>query len=648
MPFRFPSDSEWLEADGLGGFATGSADGIRRRRYHGILNAARQPPVDRVCLVNGFEATVTTLAGAFSLSSHLYDPDLVHPDGVTRIVSFEPDPWPTWTFRLDDGTEIIHELFVPRGVAMAVLVWRLARRVAGAKLEVRPLLSGRGIHSLHRENGNFRFAPENLTDKVIRFRPYDSIPAVVSIASGRFSFDPRWYRNFAYEEERRRGFDFLEDLASPGRYEFDIEAAGAVWIVAAGDSAPRLAGQDPLAYAEAESSRERARRGRFPSRLERSAEAYLVRRGNGETIIAGYPWFADWGRDSFISLRGLCLATGRLEEAQEILLEWSGTVSEGMIPNRFVESGAAAEFNSVDASLWFVVVAGEFLAEAGRRGFVVTQADRRLLEAAVIEIIRFHCAGTRYGIRMDEDGLLAAGVPGLPLTWMDARSGQRSLTPRIGKPVEIQALWVNALAVAEEISPEWGPIRRAAESSFGARFWNIEEGCLHDVIDAGGVAGAVDSSMRPNQIFAVGGLPIALIGAERAQSIVDQVGARLWTPMGLRSLAVSERGYEGRYEGGAVERDEAYHQGTVWPWLIGAFVEAWVRVHGGGTEAKSEARQRFLVPLLRNLDEAGLGHFSEIADGDSPHAPRGAPFQAWSLAEVLRLEKIVLAERSDA
>jgi predicted glycogen debranching enzyme len=265
------------------------------------------------------------------------------------------------------------------------------------------------------------------------------------------------------------------------------------------------------------------------------------------------------------------------------------------------------------------------------------------LAAAVEAILDGYARGTRYGIRLDDDGLIAAGVPGVQLTWMDAKVGDWVVTPRIGKPVEVQALWLNALAVGAAYSERWAALLERGRDAFGRRFWNEAGGCLHDVVDVDHHAGTADSSFRPNQIFAVGGLPLALLEGEQARRVVDAVEARLLTPVGLRSLAPGEPAYTPHYQGGVRERDGAYHQGTVWPWLIGPFVEAWVRVRGATPGVKREARERFLEPLLRHLDEAGLGHISEIADAEPPHTPRGCPFQAWSVGEALRLDRSVLA-----
>jgi predicted glycogen debranching enzyme len=386
---------------------------------------------------------------------------------------------------------------------------------------------------------------------------------------------------------------------------------------------------------------ERQRRQAFATPLDRAADAYLVRRGAGRTIVAGYPWFTDWGRDTFIALRGLCLAAGRLAEARDILVQWAGTVSEGMLPNRFPDSGDAPEFNSVDASLWYVVVVGELLEAAKQQGEVLGSGDRRALEAAVQAIVNGYAAGTRYGIQMTGDGLLAAGMPGVQLTWMDARVGDRVITPRIGKPVEVQALWLNALSIASKLDSGWIDMANRGRRSFLERFWNEEAGFLSDVVDVDHMPGTRDDGFRPNQILAIGGLPLALLVGTKARRVVDEVERRLWTPLGLRSLAPGESDYAARYEGDSAARDAAYHQGTVWPWLSGPFVDAWLRVRKNTKRVRQEARRRFIEPLVAHLSAAGLGHVSEIADAEPPFTPRGCPFQAWSLGELLRASRLI-------
>jgi predicted glycogen debranching enzyme len=640
--------AEWLEADGLGGFASGPVAGPRTRRYQALLLTALTPPTGRYVLVNGFDASVATEAGRYALSAQRYNPDVVNPDGLRRLVGFESDPWPRFTFSLEDGTRLEHELFVPKGLPLVALSWRLVGPARPATLTVRPFLSGRDYHSLHHENPDFRFEAESYGDAVV-FKPYASVPGVTALANGGYLSEPHWYRNFLYAEEQARGLDHVEDLAAPGIFRFDLERGEAILILAAeGPKAERVraAASAQAALAELRAA-ERRRRGRFGSRLERAADAYVVKRGGGQTIVAGYPWFTDWGRDTFIAIRGLCLATGRLDEARDILMEWSHAVSQGMLPNRFQDQGDAPEFNAVDASLWYVIACHEYLeASGGRRGAQTCTAcggRKGCLQQAVLSILDGYSAGTRHGIRADADGLLAAGEPGVQLTWMDAKVGDWVVTPRMGKPVEVQALWINALAIGATLDGRWAEPFARARDAFVARFWDEGRAHLADVADADHVAGRMDWSFRPNQVLAVGGLPFAVLEGDRARSVVDAVEERLWTPLGLRSLARDEPGYTPRYEGGPLQRDGAYHQGTVWPWLLGPFVEAWLRVRGGTLEAKAEARERFLAPLLRHLDEHGVGHVTEVADADAPHRPGGCPFQAWSVSEALRLDKVVLA-----
>ncbi|HEY9428590.1 MAG TPA: amylo-alpha-1,6-glucosidase [Gemmatimonadaceae bacterium] len=662
---RSPTEREWLEADGNGGFASGTVAGVRTRRYHALLLVATTPPTGRMVLVNGFDAWVTTEGGTFALSSQRYVPDVTHPDGLRRIASFESDPWPRWTFELDDGSVVEQEIFVPPDASAVIIAWRLPRPSSGVTLAARPLLSGRDYHALHHENPAFRFDAA-VSDGRVEWRPYRGVPGIVARSNAAYAHAPEWYRNFQYDAERERGLDFTEDLASPGIFTWDLSSGEAVWILAsAGDSRDagdagdsrnagdagdsRNAGDPPRTQESAAGTVRRWRAAELarrdaPSRLLRSASAYTVKRGGGKTIIAGYPWFTDWGRDTFIAMRGLCLATGRLDDARDILLQWAGTVSAGMLPNRFPDAGESPEYNSVDASLWFIVAVHDFLEAGKARGRPVTGADRDALHTAVDAILDGYMRGTRYGIRCDGDGLLAAGEPGVQLTWMDARTGDQVVTPRVGKPVEVQALWLTALRIGSAFSEDRLPMLRTGSRAFQERFWNEVGGHLYDVIDVDHHAGAVDASFRPNQILAVGGLPFPLLTGARARRVVDAVEARLLTPMGLRTLAPDDPAYVPHYRGSVRERDAAYHQGTAWPWLIGPFAEAWVRVRGGTAAAKREARERFLAPLLQHLDEAGLGHISEIADGDPPFTPRGCPFQAWSVGEALRLDLAVLAE----
>jgi predicted glycogen debranching enzyme len=627
--------AEWLEADGLGGFASGTVSGVRTRRYHALLLTATTPPAGRMVLVNGFDAWVQTNNGIFPISSRRYQPDVIHPDGAARLIDFEPELWPRWTYWIEEGMSVQQEIFVPRGASVAVLRWSLSGD-GPASLLVRPFLSGRDFHATHHENGVFNSAAEIAGDRVT-WSPYPGVLRVTARSNGQYKSQPDWYRNFSYSEEQARGLDFTEDLATPGLFEFDLATGRAELIlVAEGHETVFSQSADELA------DRERARRLAFASKLHKAADSYFVRRGTGKTLIAGYPWFGDWGRDTFIALRGLCLATGRFEDARDILVEWAGTVSEGMLPNRFPDQGETPEFNSVDASLWYVIASHEFLQSASN---FFTPDQIAKIESAIEAILEGYSRGTRFGIRLDEGGLLACGVPGVQLTWMDAKVGAWVVTPRIGKPVEVQALWLNALRVGAQRSSRWQPLFDSGLQTFRSRFWNEARRCLFDVIDCDHQNGKSDPSLRPNQIFAVGGLPLCLLEDEPARAVVDAVEASLLTPKGLRSLGPQEPDYRPRYEGGVVQRDGSYHQGTVWPWLIGPFVEAWLRVRGKSQSAMEEARDRFLPPLYEHLNEAGLDHVSEITDAEAPHTPRGCPFQAWSLGELLRLEHSVLGPR---
>jgi predicted glycogen debranching enzyme len=642
--------AEWLEADGLGGFAFGRADGIRTRRYHAVLAVATTPPTGRIVLVNGFDAWVETADGRFALSSQRYAPDVTHPDGAARITSFTRDPWPTWTYVLPNGLEVIHELVSVRGAPLVALSWRLGTPDA-ARLIVQPFLSGRDVHATHHENGVFRF-DARVAGRRVMWQPYGDLPPVLALANGDYFGEPSWYRRFQYDEERARGLDCIEDLGSPGRFTFSLDRR-AVLALGAGSGAgtdislPLLNTSPERCWDSIESS-ERRRRAAFPSSLHRAADDYIVARGGGKTIIAGYPWFSDWGRDTFISIRGLCLAGdghARLADAREILLEWAEHVSDGMLPNFFPEGGKAAEYNSVDASLWYVIAVHEFL-QRPQRDRPPTTNERRALNAAVEAIVNGYARGTRFGIRADGTGLLSAGETGVQLTWMDAKVGDWVVTPRIGKPVEVQALWINALRIAGRRSARWAALASHAQATFVERFWNEERGFLFDVVDVDHRSGVNDASLRPNQILAIGGLPYPVVEGELARRVVDIVERQLWTPAGLRSLGPGEPGYIGRYRGDMRQRDGAYHQGTVWPWLTGAFVEAWLRVRGDTPENRREARARFLTPLLRHYEKSAPGHVAEIADGDAPHNAGGCPFQAWSVGEALRLAEDVLRVES--
>ena len=621
-------EDEWLEADGFGGFASGTAGMMRTRRYHALLLTATQPPAGRVVLVNGIEAWLDADGTRHPLTMQYYAPDVLYPDASASLLSFDTSPWPTWRFRIGERAVLVAEVFVAKESRETVLRWRYEGKDAPppATLSVRPLLSGRDYHALHHENPAFAF-DARIDGERVSWQPYGDLPAIIASTNGAYSHAPDWYRNFCYVRERERGLDFTEDLASPGVFSFDLAQGDAVMILSA-DTASSTPVRDRAA---ALADIERQRRAALGSRLARSADAYVIARGDGHTILAGFPWFTDWGRDTFISMRGLLIAQGRLQYAESILLEWADMLSEGMLPNRFPDRGGMPEYNSVDASLWFAVAVHDYLATGH-----ALAATKSRLQHAVDAILDGYSRGTRFGIAVDDDGLVRAGVPGVQLTWMDAKVDGWVVTPRIGKPVEVQALWINALCIARDWNPQWSELEARARRSFAERFVDPSTGALFDVVDADHEPGKIDRSIRPNQIFAVGGLPFPLLEGAGAEAVVAQVEAHLLTPLGLRTLAPSDPAYRGLYAGGLFERDSAYHQGTVWPWLIGPFIEAWIRLHGA-----SGVRERFLAPLYAHLDHGGLDHICEVADGNAPHKPGGTPCQAWSLGELLRIEKLI-------
>ena len=630
--------AEWLEADGLGAYASGAVDGVRTRRYHALLVACTTPPTGRFVLVNGVEAFVETAAGRFAVTSQRYAPGVLDPDGASRIAGFTREPWPTWTYRLPDGIEIRHESFVEPNSGEAVLRWRRLSGPAGpCTLRVRPLLTGRDHGDLHRRNDAFSFDAA-VTGGNVTWRPYPTVPAATALTDGAYRHDPVWLENVLYTVERERGLPDIEDVASPGVFAFDLAGSPATMVLRAGDGRA----VDAARHADDLATLERARRSAFTSDLRRSAASYAVARGQGRTIVAGFPWFTDWGRDTFISMRGLLLATGRLDDARAVLLGWAAAVDGGMLPNRFPDTGKAPEFNAVDASLWFVVAVHDALDAFAAAGRPLPAGDEARLRAAAEAILDGYTRGTRFGIGADADGLIRAGEAGVQLTWMDAITDGHVWTPRRGKPVEVQALWINALHIAATrwSAERWAGPERLARASFAERFPNPAGG-LYDVVDVDGVAGTHDSRVRPNQVFAVGGLPFPVIEGEAARGIVDLVEAKLWTPLGLRTLSPDDPDYIPRYRGDLKQRDAAYHQGTAWPWLLGPFVEAWLAVRGRGEAAKREAEHRFLSPLTAHLGVEGLGHVSEVVDGDAPHHAGGCPWQAWSLGETIRIRRML-------
>jgi predicted glycogen debranching enzyme len=630
---------EWLETNGLGGFASSTIVGLNTRRYHGLLTAATTPPTGRVLLLSKLEETAVVDGQRHELGANQY-PGAIHPQGYLLLHEFRLDPFPTFVYRVA-GLEIEKRVFMIHGENTTVIEYEVRALDGGpvpdCELELRPLIAFRDYHSTTHENRALNSGLD-AQDGLVTMSPYPGLPPLYLAHNAR-ELEPNdcWYLNFEYRIERERGLDFQEDLFQPFLLRFSLTPQSPAVVIASTE--PHEAKSAAVLRAEERRRREAVVKA-APSTeplvqaLVAAADQYIVKRDSLKTIIAGYHWFTDWGRDTMIALPGLTLVTGRHEIAKQILKAFAENVDQGMLPNRFPDAGETPEYNTVDATLWFFEAIRAYLRYAKDDAFV-----RDELYPKLKEIIDWHVRGTRYGIHVDADGLLACGEPGVQLTWMDAKVGDYVVTPRMGKPVEIQALWYNALRIMEGLARQFadskpgtffGGLAGKARGSFNARFWNENAECLYDVVEDG----YADGSIRPNQIFAVS-LPHSMLSPERAKSVVKIVSDEMLTPLGLRTLSRHDPRYRSRYEGDIWARDTAYHLGTVWPWLMGPFITAYRKVNDYD-EASRQQAEAWLAGFSEHLSAAGLGHISEIADGDYPHIPRGCIAQAWSVAEILR------------
>jgi predicted glycogen debranching enzyme len=613
---------------------------LNTRRYHGLLVVATKPPVGRLVLLSKLEETLWIDGKSVDLSANCY-PGVIHPQGFQYLKHFCLDPFPVFTYEVE-GIEIEKSVFMIHGENSAVIHYEVRKNnrpevPKDLRLEIRPLIAFRDYHGTTHENGLINPRVQEVS-ALASVTPYQGLPSL-HLAHNAIELRKTgdWYRNFEYEAERERGLDFSEDLFNPFALWFDLRSRRQGSIIA---STEQRDVTQAVEYRRAEITRRRKAlvaspiEDGFAQSLAAASDQYLVSRDDEKAVIAGYHWFGDWGRDTMIALPGLTLPTGKYDVARIILRAFAKHVDQGMLPNRFPDAGETPECNTVDAALWFFEAARAYLAYTSDLEFV-----RDELYPVFADIISWHARGTRYGIKMDPSGLLASGELGVQLTWMDAKVGNCVVTPRRGKPVEIQALWHNALCIMEDFASRFGDeaarkryrhMAAVAQWSFNRLFWNEKLGCLYDVINGG----PPDPSIRPNQIFAVS-LPHSMLPRDRARSVVEKVEEHLLTPFGLRSLAPSDPQYRGRYTGAPTERDGAYHQGTVWAWLLGPFITAYIKVNGGSEEARRQA-QAWLSPFESHLGEAGLGHISEIFEGDAPHRPCGCIAQAWSVAEILR------------
>jgi predicted glycogen debranching enzyme len=621
---------EWLVTNGRGGYASGTVAGSLTRRYHGLLVAALTPPVGRRLVVATCEIDVDYDGMRYELGTNRWTSGAVSPDGYRLCSSFAlVDGVPTWTYVCGDAV-IEKSIAMVAGADASALALRIVRARTPVTLGLRILAADRDHHGgALPDPASFTVRVEDDCAHVVL--PESNRTLTIYAPGAQISAACERYAGFALPREAERGLTATDDY---------VHVASVSMTLGAGDSGGCVFTIDPnvahfapaVVIAARDTNRSRATKAGngILGELAVAADAFIVKRGDGAgsgcTVVAGYHWFADWGRDTMIALPGLALATGRADVARDILLTFAKTVDGGMLPNRFPDDGAPPEYNTVDAALWFI--------EAVRAYYEKT-SDRGLLDeifAKLDEIVTGYAGGTRYGIHVDADGLVSAGVPGVQLTWMDAKVGDYVVTPRIGKPVEISALWYAALRAMETFAAVTGrpaqhyhALAERCAAGF-ARFWNPERDCCFDVLDG---PNGNDAAIRPNQLFALA-LHASPLSDAHARAIVDVCSRELLTTAGLRTLAPGDPAYVGHYGGDQSSRDAAYHQGTVWPWLMGPFVRAHLRVYRDPAIART-----FVQPLVDALDAYGIGTLGEIFDGDAPHAPRGTIAQAWSVAELI-------------
>ncbi len=634
---------EWLVTNGIGGYASGTVAGMLTRRYHGLLVAALDPPLGRTLLLAKLDETALYDGWEYPLYSNRWTHGAIEPHGYLHIESFSLEGTiPTWRFACGDAI-LEKRIWMQQGANATYIRYTLQRASFAIELKFKALVNYRDYHSDTHSNGWQMDVTE--VENGVCVTAYDrAVPFYLLSDCAVAKIDPNWYSGFELIRERDRGLGDREDHLHAATFTATIEPGESLTIVVSTDRNFSLNGETALKSRQAQEQKNldlwQANRSldapdapAWINRLVLAADQFIVDRSSnddssGKTIIAGYHWFGDWGRDTMISLPGLTLTTGRSEIARSILRTFAKHVDRGMLPNRFPDAGDRPEYNTVDATLWYF--------EAIRAYYQATEDDNLLHELYPIlaDIIDWHCRGTRHQIHLDSsDGLLYAGEPGVQLTWMDAKVDNWVVTPRIGKPIEVNALWYNALRSMAKLSRQIGKPHQEYEAMADRtlarfnRFWNAETGYCYDVIDT---SDGDDTSLRPNQILAVS-LPASPLSPIQQKGVVDACARGLLTSHGLRSLAPNHSQYKGHYGGDRTQRDGAYHQGTVWGWLLGSFVLAHLRVYGDRSKARD-----FLKPMANHLSVHGVGSLSEIFDGDAPMTPKGCIAQAWTVAEVLR------------
>ena len=644
---------EWLLTNGLGGYASGTVPGVDTRHYHALLVAAINPPMRRMALLVRLNEAVTIGEETTELMTAEYRDGTISPDGFTRIESFAlEDGLPTWHFRIG-GSLLRRTIWMVPGHNITVVRYKLAVGGEALDLALRPLCAARDHHKVQRGDWNRPWSVEPIQDGA-QVLAGEGVPPLWLLAAGAsFQAAGDWYWSFLLREERARGYDHIEDLFQPGTFHATLRPGRSLTFIASAEPPGPDTLHPDAALAARRSTYAHATAARAPegshdhlaAALQEAAAQFVVQRRPADSalptrvsLIAGYPWFSDHPRDSLIALPGVLLGTGRVAEAADLLRGLAEHTEDGLIPSRFPETDDPPEYAAVDTSLLFFRALDSTLREG---------ADPRLLPdlySVLREIIAAYTRGTRAGIGLDpQDGLLRAGEQAegrtpTYLTWMDARLHDRVFTPRVGKPVEVNALWIQALELMAGWAPGMGddpvPYQDAADrarSSFAARFWSEEGGYLFDLIDG---PNGDDARLRPNQLFALA-LATPLVPGDQARRALAAVTLHLLTPYGLRTLSPGDPEYRGRCEGDQARRDSAYHQGTAWPWLLGVYVDAYRVLEGQVPDL-----DRILEPFIEHLREAGLGTVSQIFDGDAPHTPRGCIAQAWSVGELLRLARM--------
>lgn len=628
------SKLEWLETNGLGGYASGTLSGANTRRYHGLFIPALHAPVGRRVLLSKLEETIVVGNVSHLLSCSEF-PNYIFDEGLSYLTKFSKEFFPTFHYEVD-GIEIKKTIALLHEQDVLVITYEAVKAPITFNLELKPFVAFRDFHSLAKATDLIQkdaiFGGDTL--HVCPFGAQE--PLYIYVKNASFKYDPKWCLNFEYAQERQRGLDFHEDLFEYGNFILNLSEGEKISVIVSTKPTKEKDGYKLI--------REEKRRREslleslpikddFTKNLALAADQFLVKRGDLKTIIAGYHWFSDWGRDTMIALPGICLVTGRHAEAKKIIQAFAKTVDMGMIPNRFPDEGETPEYNTVDATLWYFVAIKKYYDYSGDKQFV-TEEILPVLEG----IIAWHLNGTRYNIHVEEDGLIYAGQPGVQLTWMDAKVGDWVVTPRKGKAVEINALWYNALLIMADFynlkkdSENENLYKSRAikvELAFKSTFINPDSNSLYDYVDHD----FKSTDIRPNQLFAVS-LPYQIVNNDVAKKILADVEQKLLTPVGLRSLAPDNKAYIGLYRGDQLSRDGSYHQGTVWSWLLGPYITAKIKIEG---DEGRQATLKYLSHLEANLLEAGIGTISEIFDGDGPFLPNGCIAQAWGVAELLRV-----------